>query len=118
MADYSLDLVQNERYRRGFRYRVEGVARDLSAYSWAGQARQRESRDAELILDLQPYLTLDPADPTRLLLDIPATVTANIERAAQKAAWDLTIWPTGAPEDGIVLVQGPVTLDASATVRP
>lgn len=118
MADtYDLNLVAWERYKRGFRYKVDSVAQNLTTYSWAAQARQAESKDADLILDLTPYLTRDGTDPTLLNLDIPANITGGLDRAGSKANWDLHLWPTASPAAGFVLVQGRVTIDRTATAR-
>lgn len=114
---YSMDLVQGQRYRRGFRYKVGGVAQDLTTFSWRAQARQKEAYNSPLIADFTAYLTLDGSDPTALWLDIPASKTMEIglSKVATTAAWDLFLWPTGSEDDAFVLVQGPVTLDKSAT---
>lgn len=112
---YDLPLVQGERFQRAFRYKVDTVAQDLSGYSWAAQARQKEQPDGDLLLDLTPYLDLDSGDDTTLVLDVPATVTANLDKARDSAAWDLFLWPTSTPADGFLLIQGAVTVDRAST---
>lgn len=118
MADtYSLDLVANVRYRRGFRYKVAGEGWPLTGYSWRAQVRRKEAPDAALLVDLSPYLALDGADETLLWLNIPGSITGDIGEAKmpETANWDLFVWPTDNEDDAILLVQGPVTLDRSAT---
>lgn len=114
---YSMDLVQGQRYRRGFRYKIAGVPQSLALHSWRGQARQKEAYNSPLIVDLAPYLALDPDDDTLLQLDIPGSKTMDIglTKIAATANWDLFLWPTGSEDDAFVLVQGPVTIDKSAT---
>lgn len=118
MADpYSLDLVANEPYRRGFRYKIDGVGKPLAGYSWGAQARRKEAPDAQLIRDLTEYLTLDVDDDTVLRLNIPGSVTREIglTRLPASAYWDLFIWPTVDEDDATLLVQGPVTIDRATT---
>lgn len=116
MADtYDLALVQGQRLRRGFRLKVEDVAQVLTDYSYAGQVRQKEAPDGDLILDLTPYLALDLQDSTLLMLDVPAIVTAKLPKARTSAAWDLFVWPTAAPANALLLVQGAASVDRSAT---
>lgn len=112
-----MDLVQGQRYRRGFRYKVGGVAQSLTDYSWRAQARQKEAYNSPLIADFNPYLALDAGDPTLLWLDIPGSKTMEIglQKLASTANWDLFLWPAGVEDDAFVLVQGPVTIDKSAT---
>lgn len=112
---YDLALVQGQRYERGFRYKVDGTAQDLSAYEWRGQARQKESVDSDLILDLGIYLELDVDDPTVLWLSIPGTITAAVGKVRDSAAWDLFLWPAGVPDEAICLVEGAVTLNLAST---
>jgi hypothetical protein len=111
---YDLQLVQGERFRRGFRYKVDGEAQILAEYTWQAQARAKELHSAALILDITIYLALD-ADQVTLGLDIPATVTFGLAKFPQAAAWDLFIWPVANPEDKILLVQGAATLDLATT---
>lgn len=114
-STYELALVQGELYERAFVYKKATVAQPLSGYSWASQARQREQPDGDLLIDLTPFLELDPDDETRLLLSVPATATAALEKARDTATWDIFLWPTSTPEDGFLLVQGPVTVDRATT---
>lgn len=116
MATYDLPLVQGQRFVRGLRWTRDGVAQPLAGYSWRAQVRAKESASSPLLLDLTPLLALN-ADGVTLDLKIPATTTAALEPRAVKdtASWDIFLWPTGAPEDAFLLLQGAVTLDPSST---
>lgn len=113
---YDLELVQGQRFRRGFQWVVGTTPRALGDHTWRAQARQKESLTAPLILDLTPHLTLD-ADGTTLWLDLPASVTAALDPKQVKdtASWDLFFWPTATPDDAFLFLQGAVRLDQSAT---
>jgi hypothetical protein len=116
MADtYELVIVQGERKRLGLRYLVDDLAQSLVGWNWRGQARERESTDSDLILDLTPYLKLN-ADGVTLDLSIPSDTTYAISSIGKNAAWDVFIWPGEDPTSKILLIQGPVTLDKSSTV--
>ena len=113
---YDLDIVQGQRFRRGFQWVVSGTPRPLSGHTWRAQARQKEALTAPLILDLASYLTLDDA-ATTLWLDIPARVTAELDSKKVRAGscWDIFLWPIGAPDDAFLFLQGAITVDQSAT---
>lgn len=117
MADtYDLAITQGARFRRGFRWKIDGTVQSLTDYQWRAQARQKESATSSLLADFTPYLSLDP-DGETLWLDLPATVTAALEpkKIKYESSWDLFIWPATTPDDAFALVQGRVSLDPSAT---
>lgn len=119
-TSYALDIVQNQRLQRGFRWKVGEEYRDLTGYSWQSQARKKEDSASPLIIDLGQYMALDPEDPTTLVLDVPSTATAQVDPKLVRdtSHWDLILWPTNAPEQALVLVEGPVVLNRSTTVVP
>jgi len=113
---YDLELVQGQRFRRGFQWVVNGAPRPLGGFTWRAQARQKEALAAALILDLTPHLSTD-ANGTTLWLDLPASVTAALDPKQVKAtaSWDLFLWPTETPDDAFLFLQGAVRLDQSTT---
>lgn len=117
MADtYDLALVQGERFRRGFRWTVDGLAQPLAAYSFRAQVRQKELSSSLLLLDLTPYITLS-TDGVTLDLHVPASVLGRLNARAFKetAAWDMFLWPSDQFAEAFLLVQGAVTIDPSST---
>lgn len=113
---YDLQLVQGQRFRRGFQWIVDGAPRPLGGFTWRAQARQKEALSSQLILDLTPFITLDEA-MTTFWLDLPATVTAALDakKIREESRWDIFVWPTGAQEDAVLFLQGAVVLDQAAT---
>ena len=116
MATYDLPMVQGQRLRRGLRWTRDGVPQSLAGYSFRAQIRAKESATSALLLDLTPHLTLN-ADGVTLDLEVPATITADLSPRDFKdtASWDMFLWPTGAPEDAFLFVQGAASLDPSTT---
>lgn len=116
MADtYELVVIQGERLRRGFRNREDDVAQSFTGYSWRAEIRQKEDTAAELVLDLTPYMSLDPGDETLLWLDVPASITRGLPKFRDSAAWDFFLWPTGDEDSAFVFIQGPATRDPATT---
>lgn len=116
MADtYELVIVQGERKLLGLRYLVDGAAQSLVNWSWKAQAREREQIDADLVIDLTPYMSLN-IDGVTLDLDIPSSATYAIDTIGSKAAWDCFIWPSAEPEHKVLLIQGPCSLDKASSV--
>lgn len=116
MATYDLSLVQGQRLQRGLRWTRDGVAQTLAGYDFKAQIRAKETASSALLLDLTPYISLN-ADGVTFDLVVPATVTAALEPKAFKdtASWDMFLWPTGAPGDAFLFVQGSASLDPSTT---
>lgn len=116
MSINDLDLVQGQRYQRGFRLLVGGTPRDLTPYSWRSQIRSKDSVAASLILDLAPYLSLD-VDGSTLRLVLPASVTYALEprKFRDETSWDLFLWPTAAPDEAFLFIQGHASLDPATS---
>lgn len=115
MADYDLELVQNSTYERAFSWKRDGVARTLTGYELHSQIRAKEDVDADLLLDLVPYMTLEEAD-TKIRLIIPGGVLAGLEpRSFKKAAWDLVLVDVADRDDRHTLLEGLATLNPAAT---
>lgn len=112
---HTLAIRAGERLWRRFRYEEAGVPLDFANQSWRAQVRRAESVTSALILDLTPYITLDPADSRALILSVPQSVTAELDATSTDAAWDLFVWTTGAPEGARPLIQGAVTIDPATT---
>lgn len=111
---YDLRIVKAARYRRGFRYTINGVDQDLSAYTWRAQIRQTEDDEAPLILDLTPYITLEEDDRT-LRLDLSSSATEALMLSGLRPSWDLFLWPTAQPESSFMLVEGRVFANQNVT---
>lgn len=115
---YSLPMVQGARLRVGFRHKVDGVAQSLEGLSFRGAIRAKADPAAELLLDLSPYLALDANDNTQLWLDVPGPVTAALSgraMARDTVSWDIFMWPTYTPDNALLLLEGAVDFDPSAT---
>lgn len=118
MADpYDLAFVQGERYVRGFRYKLDGVAVPLTDWAWKAQVRAKEAPTAELLIDLTPFIVVDPEDPTRLLLTLSSadTTALGAKKFKDTAAWDLFIWPEVEPLAAVRMLYGAATMDPAAT---
>lgn len=115
----TLVLKQGQRFRQGYRWKVAGVARDLSLYSFRAQARRKEDRSSALLVDFTTYIQRDLDDNTVIWIDVPATVTAAVDAkhapAGGEARWDLFLWPTGDQASARLLVEGPFEVNPSTT---
>lgn len=115
MADtYDLAFVQGATLTRQFTWTVDGVVQSLAGQVIKSEVRTRELSTAERIVDLAAYITV--LDDTIINLRVPATVTAYFEpRKFKRAAWDLFLIDAADPTEALMLIQGSVTLDPSAT---
>lgn len=111
---HTLTVIRRARLQRNFRFKLDDVAQPWSAYGFAATARQKEKFDADVVLDLTPYLTV-ATDVTTLVLDVPADVTAALPVVRDTAAWDLFAWPIDSPAEAFLVVEGSFELDESTT---
>lgn len=117
MADpITLPFVQGQRFQRVLRWKSGDSYVTFAGRSWRSQVRAKESISSPLLIDLTPYITL-AGDGLALLLDVPGTVTFELEPRNFKdsASWDLFTWPTGSPEDAVLVAEGPATCDPATT---
>lgn len=98
-----LEVVQGEDLRLRFRYKIDGVAQDLSTYTIKCQIREKPG--GPLILDMAQYLIVNPDDSTAVDLYVPGVVTQTVKK---DGVWDLFIGATR-------LVHGPVDLTRSVS---
>lgn len=81
----------------------------LLGVAWTASAQLRTSPGGELLLDFTPYLGVDPVVPNRLVLDVPGTATATVQRGGE---WELVLVPVvGGPADALPILRGPVLLE-------
>lgn len=115
-AQHDLDLVQGQRFVRGFRWTRDGVAQALAGYEFRAQVRAKEATTSAMLLDLTPLITRN-ADGVTLDLVIPGTTLAALDpkKFKDETSWDLFLWPTGDQAAAFALVEGLVTLEPSAT---
>lgn len=98
-------------YSQVIRHKIDNVP-----VSWAGTvvSLQVRLRDGTLIGLLDPFLSIDPDDSTRLLLEVP-TIMVNALGRYKEGVWDILATPSsGKPfrapvHPGRVIVLGGVT---------
>lgn len=124
LEEYPLELVQGKTYRRRFAWRQPDDSyanfHDWNLYS---QVRTKDNPDvADLLLDLGPFLSVADstgADGKYLWLIIPGSATAALTEVAafvqEKARWDVFAVSKADKTIDELVMQGPATLDLSAT---
>ncbi len=97
-------------YSRGLTY-----VRDAVPQSWVGRTNRLQVRHAwrdDLLIELTAFLEFDPATPTRLELNLPASFTATLR---EEGRWDLVsvsntnpddIWRTPQTPGRVLVLQG------------
>lgn len=114
-APFDLAMTQGETFERAITWKRDGVAQDLRLWTLAAQIRERASVNARLLLDLEPYLTVDP-DGLRVVLSIPGQVLARLEaQRFLKAGWDLFATNIADPDDVVQLLYGSATMRGEVT---
>lgn len=84
----------------------------LDAYTSA-LAQIRRDPGAPLILDITPYVAIQPGAVIGLVqIDIPAGVTSDV---CQPAQWDVFLIPAD-PDDTLKFAEGPVTVNDRISV--
>lgn len=113
-GQYNLDMVQGATFERTFQWLIDGVAQNLTGYTFKSECRASESTTAALLLTLSDYMTLSGTDS--IVLRIPANVTATLSPTAfRKAHYDLFLIDTDDPTTAFPLVEGNVTLEPATT---
>lgn len=129
LEEYPLALVQGQRGQWRFAWRLTGTSSTDPSATYANfhdwnlyaQARARESRDADLLLDMTSHLTVTddtPNDGKYVWLTVPGSATAGLEAGpfnSGNAAWDLFAVLKTDPTDDRLVIQGPVSMDPSVT---
>lgn len=123
MDPVELALVQGKTRRLQLAWRQPDTSYlNFSDWDFYSQIREKEDPTSTLILDLKPFFTIaddTPGDGKYLVLDLPGSATAGLSvrsfGATKNPSWDVFIVnKTDRTVDELV-IQGPVTLDPSAT---
>lgn len=124
LEEYPLELVQGKTYRRRFAWRQPDASyANLHDWNLYSQVRTKDNPAvAELLLDLGQYLSVADStgtDGKYVHLVIPGSATAGLTEVSSfakgAARWDIfAVSKTDLTIDELV-VQGPATLDLSAT---
>lgn len=107
---FELVVPHKHLLRRVWRDRLEdGSYRDFSGLEARGSIRASYDVDAEVLLDLTPYLEVDG---TRIRLTVPGSVTAALDFGP--AFWDMVL-DDGTDDAPERFLQGPAKLDRGLT---
>jgi hypothetical protein len=90
--------------QRRFRRKVDGVYQSMTGVAVRCQIRDREG--GALILDLEPYFSVNVNDDTALDLTVPGTVTGTLKSDGR---WDIFL-------DDQYITGGPVDLQLAVSV--
>lgn len=113
-----MELIQGERYQRSFRWLLDGVPQSLATWDIRAQIRTDDRPRGRLILDISAMFIKEPGGNVGLMaLTIGADLTNDLDPRdfRRSPRWDLFLAKVGDPAVAHMLLEGPVTLNASAT---
>ena len=109
---YDLEIEQGAVFRRTFVWKEDAVEKSLAGWELFSEARKKPG-DADLILDLGMFMTIEPSGATgNIVLEIPGDVTEDV---STKGVWDLFIQPVGEPENAVRLLKGKLAIEPQVT---
>lgn len=112
-ATSNITIDQGATFVKAYRWKVDGVAVDLTGYTAKMQVRKKASATSEVLLEASSAngrVTITALEG-RVAIKIPDEITAALDFS--EAVWDLEL--TSPAGDVKRLVQGTVTLDKEVT---